>query len=212
MLNHREPEEIAKYFQEHKHELPRSHELCVNRFQDNEARLREFDAKYGDLVHMIQSLGQKHQSMLPDKGDNPEHSTQESKSNQNIEQWTDNVSLSHTKKQEDGEDENTDSFERVSHFDRPLKEIRVGESPSKPWGESVPVKYLDEAEAAPKGPAKNETCPFNASKLNVLPLKTTQSQPAQDEQNAGRAEFSDQQAEQPPPSPYSPPDPPPKKP
>ncbi len=28
---------------------------------------------------------------------------------------------------------------RESHFDRPMNEVRVGESPSRPWGYSVPV-------------------------------------------------------------------------
>ena len=32
---------------------------------------------------------------------------------------------------------------RTAHFDRPLKEVRVGESPSRPWGISIPAKYTN---------------------------------------------------------------------
>ena len=46
-MDQHSPEEIAKYFEAHKHELPRSHELCVKRFQDNDASIRQLDAKYG---------------------------------------------------------------------------------------------------------------------------------------------------------------------
>ena len=56
----------GQYFEKHKHELPRSHEVCINRFQSNAQSIEELDRKYGDLVSMIQGLGQKHQDYLPE--------------------------------------------------------------------------------------------------------------------------------------------------
>ena len=41
--------------------------------------------------------------------------------------------------------------ERVSHFDRPMKDVRVGESPSRPWGIQVPISALEKAEAKEVG-------------------------------------------------------------
>jgi len=59
-MDQHSPEEIAKYFENHKHEIPRSHAICVNRFQRNGESMRQIDEKYGNLVNMIQGLGQKH--------------------------------------------------------------------------------------------------------------------------------------------------------
>ncbi|KAI9725456.1 MAG: hypothetical protein M1828_003127 [Chrysothrix sp. TS-e1954] len=156
-MDQHSPEEIAKYFEDHKHELPRSHELCVKRFQDNSASIRELDAKYGNLVSMIQGLGQKHQPMLPDNPDNEradpreEEAEEEKKNTKRVEKWAKAVSesaadaeepegcLDTTKAQQVSEEEE----QRESRFDRPLKDIRLGESPSRPWGVSIPSKYLD---------------------------------------------------------------------
>ena len=51
-LDDHSPEEVAKYFENHKHEIPRSHEVCVKRYQTNEESIRQLDAKYGNLVNM----------------------------------------------------------------------------------------------------------------------------------------------------------------
>ena len=48
MLDEKPPEEIAEYFETHKHEIPRSHEICVKRYQSNEHSIRLLDAKYGN--------------------------------------------------------------------------------------------------------------------------------------------------------------------
>ncbi|TGO65036.1 hypothetical protein BCON_0004g00330 [Botryotinia convoluta] len=135
-LNQHSPEEIARYFEIHKHEVPRSHEICVKRYQRNEDDVRMLDAKYGNLVSMIQGLGQKHQPMLPTKEEQEAYEVEHA-SNERVENWANNVSV-------DGNDslpgsQSTPADDRESRFDRPMKEVRVGESPSRPWGISVPI-------------------------------------------------------------------------
>ena len=143
MLDERSPEEIARFFENHKHEIPRSHEICVRRYQSDKQTIRELDAKYGNLANMIKGLGMKHQSLLPSKEDDEENQVlMETRSMRKVENWAHNVdATSH------GEDMPNDSKgqhlsgsdDRQGHFDRPFKEIRVGESPTRPWGISVPT-------------------------------------------------------------------------
>ena len=134
-LDQHSPEEVAKYFEKHKHELPRSHELCVKRYQSNEESIRKLDAKYGSLVNMIQGLGIKHQPILQDKV------FDEGPSTDKIGKWARTVSENTGQVNNvSGEDVN-DVEDRESRFDRPLKEIRLGESPSRPWGVQVPAEY-----------------------------------------------------------------------
>lgn len=140
-LEQHSPEEVAEYFTKHRHEIPRSHEICVKRYQKNEDQIRLLDHKYGSLVNMIQGLGQKHQPMLHTRVDGQEAMSQDRASQEKVEAWAQEVD-------DDGhkavriKDEPVEDNERVDnrkgHFDRPLKEIRVGESPSRPWGISVP--------------------------------------------------------------------------
>lgn len=136
-LDQHSPEEVARYFETHKHEIPRSHEVCVKRYQRNEQDIRKLDAKYGNLVNMIQGLGQKHQPMLQVKGE-VEEDDNEHMSNERVETWAQAVSADGV-----GDEEviqiPVEEDDRESRFDRPLKEVRVGESPSRPWGISVPV-------------------------------------------------------------------------
>ena len=135
-LDQHSPEEVARYFETHKHEIPRSHEVCVKRYQRNEDDIRKLDAKYGNLVSMIQGLGQKHQPMLP-APEEEEESELERDSNERVENWANAVSADGVGHDED--EHVGDEDDRESRFDRPLKEIRVGESPSRPWGISVPI-------------------------------------------------------------------------
>lgn len=135
-LDQHSPEEVAAYFKNHSHELPRSHELCVRRYQRNEDQIRQLDHKYGNLVNMIQGLGQKHQPMLHTKGDG-ETKSQGHTSQGKVEAWAEEVQ-DDLKDQANHVPENDSIRSRDNHFDRPLKEIRVGESPSRPWGISVP--------------------------------------------------------------------------
>lgn len=143
LLDERSPEEIAEYFETHKHEIPRSHEICVKRYQSNAESIRQLDAKYGSLVNMLQGLGMKHQPLLPAKEDEEALAEMDAKSAKKVENWAGNVKESHdveaSADQEDLPSSSVvDTEERQGHFDRPLKEIRVGESPSRPWGISVP--------------------------------------------------------------------------
>ena len=155
MLDERSPEEIAEYFEHHKHEIPRSHEICVKRFQSNTESIRQLDAKYGNLVNMIQGLGMKHQPLLPTKSDEVDLSEVDAKSIKKVEDWAE-----HVKEKPEEVDYHSallanpsDTDAREGYFDRPLKEVRVGESPSRPWGISVPgaaaIRDTVESEAVP---------------------------------------------------------------
>ena len=141
-LDQHSPEEVATYFERHKHELPRSHEVCVKRYQSNEKQIRQLDAKYGNLVSMIQGLGAKHQDLLPKEPEQGEDVGEEGQNDgekaDKVRQWASSVDAQGGQEGEDGE-------ERQPHFERPLREVRVGESPSRPWGISVPAKYVEQA-------------------------------------------------------------------
>ena len=130
-LNQHSPEEVATYFEKHKHELPRSHETCVRRYQSNEQQIRELDEKYGNLVSMIQGLGVKHQPMLP-KEPQDDVSEVDAASAEKVRNWASSVVAQASVSAE------PDHEERQQHFERPLRDIRVGESPSRPWGIHVP--------------------------------------------------------------------------
>ncbi|KAI9801911.1 MAG: hypothetical protein M1833_002225 [Piccolia ochrophora] len=139
-LDQHSPEEVAQYFERHKHEIPRSHEICVKRYQTNSESIRELDAKYGNLVSMIQGLGLKHQSLLPTKEED-EAASSGHITNDRVSKWAKGVSESVSGSKAvflEGNGEGGD-MERSGHFDRPLKDVRVGESPSRPWGISVPI-------------------------------------------------------------------------
>ena len=176
MLDERSPEEIAEYFEHHKHEIPRSHEICVKRFQSNTESIRQLDAKYGNLVNMIQGLGMKHQPLLPAEGDEEDVSDVDAKSIKKVENWAENV-----KENPEGLDLHSallanpsDTDAREEYFDRPLKEVRVGESPSRPWGISVPGAAAipgtakSEAVATPMEPEKKH--PRGSMEHVTLPL------------------------------------------
>lgn len=174
-LDQHDPQDVAKYFEKHKHELPRSHEVCINRFQSNTNSIQELDRRYGDLVSMIQGLGQKHQAWLPeepeDVDEGPVAPEDEAKTDVKVEKWATAVTAS-LQNSTPGEDENgsempemTPEETRSPRFDRPLKEIRVGESPSRPWGIHVPAKYTDAESSSSVGSA--------ATASPQLPLDTT---------------------------------------
>ncbi|ROW16222.1 hypothetical protein VPNG_01952 [Cytospora leucostoma] len=193
------PEEIAHYVETHKHELPRSHEVCLRRNQKNEEQIRKLDAKYGNVVSMIEDLSHLHAPMLPSSGTNQEaHSDVDRASNRRVCDWAQGVSESMADRVADGLADEADKdgedcdvptaeqfLERTNHFDRPLKEVRVGESPSRPWGISVPfppdkpVEWPSsppapvripspEADHTPKAQAaKPSKCPFDHTKMRL---------------------------------------------
>ena len=142
MLDERSPEEIARFFEIHKHEIPRSHEICVRRHQSDSQTIRELDAKYGNLANMIEGLGVKHQPLLPSKEDDEEDdAARDTKSMRKVESWAHRIDVvsDGADMPEDSKTHLSGSDDRQGNFDRPLKEIRVGESPSRPWGISVPA-------------------------------------------------------------------------
>ncbi|KAK3078310.1 hypothetical protein LTS18_007907 [Coniosporium uncinatum] len=114
---------------------------------------------------MIQGLGAKHQPMLPEKGEGEDDEDEaiediqdepDIKHRDKVRKWATNVtnSLRNSSEEvnvdptaEDPTNNPPDPDERVPHFDRPLKDVRVGESPSRPWGIQVPVKYQKAASA-----------------------------------------------------------------
>lgn len=139
-LDKHTPEEVARYVEMHKHELPRSHEVCLRRYQRNEQQIRKLDSKYGNMINMIEDLGQLHQPMLPEDNLPLQRSEVGRGSNERVENWAHAVSVSNG--HDAAEAQHTDE-DRQSHFDRPMKEVRVGESPSRPWGISVPIYETD---------------------------------------------------------------------
>lgn len=178
-LDKHSPEEVAEYVEKHKHEIPRSHAICVKRYQRDPQNMRQLDAKYGGLINMISGLSAKHQAFLPDRqtnGDGEGH-TSHSASTERVEKWAENVDPV-TPGPVD-EDEN-----RKSHFDRPLREVRVGESPSRPWGIPVPLTQQPTRSAPFSGPASVPVSP-NARPADAS-LETPADTPAKP---AGRCPF-----------------------
>ena len=161
MLDERSPEEVAEYFETHKYEIPRSHEICIKRYQSNAKSIRQLDAKYGNLANMLQGLGMKHQPLLPAKEDEEGFAEADAKAAQKVEKWA--GSVREPSNEEMSPSSAADTEERQRHFDRPLKEIRVGESPSRPWGISVPVTGTFE------DPSESEALPTPrvATSMNV---------------------------------------------
>ena len=166
-LDHYSPEEVAEYFKNHKHEIPRSHEICVKRYQSNAQSVRQLDAKYGNMVNMIQGLGAKHLSLLPDTKEDEDNSPAlHGKSIEDIENWADGVldgpeegldrtmkpdSFSNPQTKQGGTKETAcstteqaDSRGSRSHMPYSLQEIHLGESPSRLGRNMVPMPYDSE--------------------------------------------------------------------
>ncbi|CAN9250449.1 unnamed protein product [Alternaria alternata] len=187
-LDQHNPEEVAKYFEKHKHELPRSHEVCITRFQSNQESIEQLDRKYGNLVNMIQGLGQKHQVWLPEDPDDaieeePEaelHLDTNAKADTKVQNWASAVSASlndGTPPPEEESEEHALDETRTAHFDRdrPLKEVRVGESPSRPWGISIPAKYTNAESSSSVGsvPTASPQLPLDTGRpIGETPQKT----------------------------------------
>ncbi|KAK1512835.1 hypothetical protein CTAM01_00230 [Colletotrichum tamarilloi] len=197
-LDQHSPEEIAHYVETHKHELPRSHEVCVRRYQKNEVQIKKLDAKYGNLVNMIQGLSALHQPMLPESQQEQEEI--ERASNERVHNWAKAVTDTTVEDAEQSQPEPEDADEaRQSHFDRTLKEVRVGESPSRPWGISVPIYEPhgmgdeerplspppapvfmpsgSEGEETPAPKTKTGKCPFDHTKMAAMAAAREEAQP-----------------------------------
>ncbi|KAK4105486.1 hypothetical protein N658DRAFT_520681 [Parathielavia hyrcaniae] len=165
-LDKHSPEEIAHYVETHKHAIPRSHEVCVRRYQKNEEQIRKLDAKYGSLVNMVQDLSQLHRPMMPPSKD--EQKEADRASSRRVKAWTQAVVAD-----DPGDGEPIVAEDREDRFDRPLRDVRVGESPSRPWGISVPLEVaLQQPEPSPPEPGQTQQesaalrkCPFDHTKM-----------------------------------------------
>ncbi len=198
-LDQHSPEEIAHYVETHKHQIPRSHEVCVKRYQKSQEQIQKLDAKYGNLVSMINDLSKLHQPMLPSADADADAEAPDEvdrASNERVETWAQEVSASAGQDPEHAEPaapKDDGDLDREGRFGRPLKEVRVGESPSRPWGISVPVyetesnvSFADVRPASlPAAPVRMPTpepaasesskvpqptarkCPFDHTKLNL---------------------------------------------
>lgn len=183
-LDKHSPEEIANYVKTHKHEIPRSHEVCVRRYQKNEEQIRKLDAKYGSLVNMVQDLSHLHRPMMPQT--RQEQQEADRVSSKKVEEWTQTVVAGEPEREpepvpepEPGNVPPVDE-ERDNRFDRQLRDVRLGESPSRPWGISVPfaAEAVQRREAsppkpvevplpAPHEPTPAKKCPFDHTKMGV---------------------------------------------
>lgn len=99
---------------------------------------------------------------------------EEKKSNERVQNWAKGVSVDGisetgavTPPVEDGED-------RERRFDRPMKEVRVGESPSRPWGISVPYVEQTNIQESARRPEESVT---RLSKLPVVSPESTKKCP-----------------------------------
>jgi len=173
-LDKHSPEEIAHYVETHKHSIPRSHEVCVRRYQRNEEQIKKLDAKYGSLVNMVKDLSHLHRPMMPPSQE--ELKEADSASNKRVEDWTQTVVAGDPEPEDGPEPEPSVGEEREGRFDRPMRDVRVGESPSRPWGISVPLAAgLQQREPSPRlaeglVQAHNEStaprkCPFDHTKM-----------------------------------------------
>ncbi|POS86773.1 hypothetical protein EPUL_001536 [Erysiphe pulchra] len=171
-LGQHSPEEVARYFEIHKHEIPRSHEICLKRQQKNEDHIRKLDARYGNLVSIIEALGHKHQPLLPD---NEKKLDTKGVLNERLESWVKNVSCDDNN-QENEQRNPDDKNDQVQISDRPLKEVRVGESPSRPWGISVPL-YTPQKDSIHESPQLTRASTDNlAQTIEKIPSKENNSQ------------------------------------
>lgn len=198
-LDQHSPEEIAQYLEAHKHEVPRSHAICVKRYQNSSESMRQIDAKYGNLANMIQGLSEKHKPILENQ-EPPQKQAASSTSAERVEKWAEDVSssLDPTPKVESEEAE-----ARSGHFERPLREIRVGESPSRPWGIALPEQLAPNPMNSPVAPVRisavlesthaqekhalgsplaqsfQETAPGSSRGVENCPFKSDRSEPNQ---------------------------------
>ena len=166
-LDQHSPEEVAEYFEHHKHEIPRSHEVCVRRYQSNAESIRQLDAKYGNLVSMIQGLGMKHQPILAHKEEDDVLS-KERNPMEKVMNWEDGIKDTWDEAKTNAAEVQSEPDSREGLFDRPYKEIRVGESPSRPWGISVPFAQRQAlSTTSPKGIKGSIAVTEDVSKLEA---------------------------------------------
>lgn len=163
-LDQHSPEEVAEYFEHHKHEIPRSHEVCVRRYQSNAESIRQLDAKYGNFVSMIQGLGMKHQPILAHKEEDDVFLTERTPM-EKVRNWANSINDASEEAKMNMAEDHSEPDSRDGLFDRPYKEIRVGESPTRPWGISVPfVERQALSTTSAKGVKRSLAVPEDVSK------------------------------------------------
>ncbi|WEW59876.1 hypothetical protein PRK78_005357 [Emydomyces testavorans] len=154
-LNDHSPEEIAEFFQKHKHKIPRSHSVCIQRYQKDPQNLRQLDEKYGDIVNMVQGLGVYHQPYLPSSPPLDASKHPETHAAERVERWAEDVS--NKSPNADGPPPSgfvdDEAEARGNHFERSLRDVRVGESPSRPWGIHVPISQQPAQSVVASAPA-----------------------------------------------------------
>jgi hypothetical protein len=105
---------------------------------------KNLNSKYDSMVSMVKGLSAVHSSLLPNTEDiavEIEDDGEEvvNTSTSKVERWAQAVSAS-----DEGHEEaiaSDDDGGRETRFDRSLKDVRVGESPSRPWGIPVPEEF-----------------------------------------------------------------------
>ncbi|KKZ63269.1 hypothetical protein EMCG_02389 [[Emmonsia] crescens] len=198
-LDDHSPEEVAKYFQNHKHEIPRSHAICIQRYQKDSRSIRQLDEKYGDMVNMIKGLGLYHQPYLPSTQEPGRPGDTGSVSVGRVEKWAEDVSAkspeievmpaSHEGDDDgEGKEERQDEEERRSYFNRPLRDVRVGESPSRPWGIHVPISQ-EVAQSPLVGAGGTRLADFDKDTLERSSISTPMPEKPRSTPAAGRCPF-----------------------
>ncbi|KAE8417040.1 hypothetical protein BDV36DRAFT_187341 [Aspergillus pseudocaelatus] len=181
-LDQHSPEEIADYVERHKHEIPRSHAICVQRYQKDSHSMRHLDAKYGSLINMIRGLSVKHQAFLPNRGNSGAPTS--SSSAERVEKWAEEVGINSEMQPSIKEDETENDDGREGRFDRPLREVRVGESPSRPWGIPVPMP-LPPSASPPLSPPPAAALPEKSKKPSEEePIRVSSNPPRDSTQQA----------------------------
>lgn len=115
--------------------------------------MRQIDAKYGNLANMIQGLSEKHKPILEHQ--EPTHNeTGSSTSAERVGKWAEDVRSRSPALEAVPKAEPEEGEDRSGRFERPLREIRVGESPSRPWGIALPEQLAPNPLDSPAAPVR----------------------------------------------------------
>ena len=120
---------------------------------------------------MIQGLGLKHQPLLHHKNEGDA----DKNSGSNVGDWVDGIEPAPVAAEKiDPQDVGYVALEnREGHFIRPLREVRVGESPSRPWGIPIPSgpPHLEDDLAGQKDTVPESKSAQASGNINSSPTK-----------------------------------------
>jgi hypothetical protein len=139
---------------------------------------------------MIQGLGIRHRPLLPVKDDDEGSSikAEQGMRDERLEQWAEGVNETYGESDEGSVVKDEDKSDRGrSHevnSDRLLKEIRVGESPGRPWG--IPIPPLPEPVLVANPSEHAEPAHLTATNTNSTPMTPLPSQEANTKRKACR--------------------------